>query len=115
MENYRAVISSTDKSTMGNMIQKTAFCLRKKGIRPGGITRADYKESLACETAYFSENNDFTYHTHPNGSIEPSEQDKVTTNRFNKKFMFIGLVPTNEVVVYGAADNFTKLLGRFKI
>lgn len=96
------------------MIMKTRSCLNTKGIKHP-ITMANYKEALACETAYFSENSDYTYHTHPNGSKEPSEQDKKTTNKFNKKFMFIGLVPSNKVVVYGKWDNFQEMLGEFRV
>ena len=114
MQDYRSVINSVDNSTFRNMIQKTRSCLESKGINHP-ITLENYSESLACETAYFSQNKDFTYHTHPNGSEEPSAQDIKTTNRFNKKFMFIGLVPSNEVVVYGKWDNFSKKLGKFKV
>lgn len=93
---------------------KTRQCLNNKGIKHP-ITMRSYKEALACETAYFSENNDYTYHTHPNGSEEPSEMDKKTTNKFKKSFMFIGLVPLNQVVVYGKWDNFETMLGKFRV
>ena len=96
------------------MINKTRDCLRAKGITTP-ISEDRFSEALTCETAIFSKENDYTYHTHPNGSPKPSQTDKDTTNKFNKKFMFIGLVPTREVVVYGADDNFTNMLGGFSI
>lgn len=111
---YEGVITPSDKSTFGNMINATRVCISKKGIRPGQITMKNFKEALACETAYFSQDNGFTYHTHPNGDPRPSDMDKRTTNRFKKKFMFIGLVPTREVVVYQAPE-FDQIIGKFKV
>lgn len=106
-DDYRSVINDADLATFKNLINKTRTCL-------GSSARTSH-DGLECETAYLSQNDLFTYHTHPNGTPMPSETDKKTTNRLNKRFMFIGLVPTNEVVVFGKHDNFTKLLGRFKV
>lgn len=108
-------VSSAEKSTMGNMITQTQHCLNQKGLTTREKKEANFDEMLKCETAYFSEGTAYTYHTHPNGNPYPSQQDKDTTNRFKKKFMFIGLVPTRTVVVYSAADNFTKMIGKFKV
>lgn len=106
---YNSVINSTDKSTFKNMIEITKRCLVAKGAN------SSFGEKLKCETAYFSQENNYTYHTHPCGSPEPSQADIDTTNKFHKKFMFIGLVPTNKVVVYGAHDNFKNMIGSFQV
>lgn len=111
---YESVITQGDKSTFGNMINATKLCLTKKGVRPGSITMKNFQQALDCETAYFSQDDGYTYHTHPNGDPNPSEMDRNTTNRFGKKFMFIGLVPTREVVVY-QAPKFDKIIGRFRV
>ena len=113
---WQSALGTADRSVFKNLINNTRQCLRSKGLPTNGDISVDqYKPAIACETAYFSLGNEFTYHTHPNGSPEPSDQDKITTSKHKKKFMFIGLVPSNEVVVYGSSDNFTRLLARFKV
>ncbi len=111
---YNSVITPRDRNTFGNMINATKLCITKKGIRAGSINMDNFQEALDCETAYFSQDNSFTYHTHPNGDPNPSEVDKKTTNRFKKRFMFIGLVPTRKVVVY-EAPKFDKIIGSFNV
>lgn len=111
---YKSVITPQDKNTFGNMISITKNCITKKGIRAGEITMKNFNEALDCETAYFSQNDAFTYHTHPNGDPNPSQTDKNTTNKFKKKFMFIGLVPQRKVVVYEAPD-FNEIVGSFRV
>lgn len=103
-----------ERNTFRNMIEATQNCIRKKGINPHKLTAANFDDAVDCETVYFSQDNGFTYHTHPNGDPTPSEIDKVTTNKFKKKYMLIGLVPQKKVVVYGA-PRFNKLLGSFSV
>ena len=91
------------------MIDITKRCLDQKG------SHVSFSEKLKCETAYFSQENSYTYHTHPCGNPRPSEADINTTNKYKKKFMFIGLVPTRKVVVYGNHDNFSKMIGSFAV
>lgn len=111
---YTKIINQTDVSTFRNMIDITKRCLDAKGsLNPNN--RRDFSEALKCETAYFSQENEYTFHTHPNGNPKPSEADINTTNKFHKKFMFIGLVPTRKVVVYGKKDNFSTMLGSFNV
>lgn len=106
---YTDIINQTDVSTFRNMIDITKRCLDKKG------SQSSFSEKLKCETAYFSQENDYTYHTHPCGNPKPSEADIKTTNKFKKKFMFIGLVPTRKVVVYSSQDNFSSMIGSFPV
>jgi len=101
-------LSTHDKQIFGHMIDKTKNCLAKQG-------NVEHKEMLKCETAMFSENNDYTYHTHPVGVPYPSEADIRTTARFKKKYLIIGLVPTRTVVVWGVYPKYDKLLGKFRV
>jgi hypothetical protein len=71
------------------------------------------KEAIQCETihpATMSQFNNFTFHTHPHNIPYPSNQDKVTTNNLNKKYLLIGVVPQNKTYVYSNDDDFTKPL-----
>lgn len=111
---YNSVITRGDKSTFRNMMDATQRCIRNKGINPHQLTAENFDAAVDCETVYFSQDNGFTYHTHPNGDPRPSEIDKTTTNRFKKKFMMIGLVPQKKVVVY-QAPRFDKLIGSFSV
>lgn len=111
---FNSVLKKDDKVTFGNMITATNRCLLKHGLRSGDINIDNFNQALACETAYFSEDDAFTYHTHPNGDPNPSDMDKTTTNRYKKKFMFIGLVPTRIVVCY-KAPKFDRIIGKFRV
>ncbi|MDA8040862.1 MAG: Mov34/MPN/PAD-1 family protein [Pirellulales bacterium] len=114
--NWKEAITPNEKASFAKLINSTKSCLRSKGISTtGGITDDQWRDAINCETAIFSTGSLYTYHTHPNGDPEPSEPDRRTTAKHGKQFMFIGLVPTNEVVVYGAADGYRRLLGRFKV
>lgn len=103
-----------ERNTFRNMINATQNCIRNKGINPHKLTAANFDEAVNCETVYFSQDNGYTYHTHPNGDPMPSQIDKDTTNRFKKKFMLIGLVPQKRVVIY-KAPKFDKLVGSFSV
>jgi len=70
---------------------------------------------IKCETALFSEGNDYTYHTHPNGVDFPSQADIDTTAKFKKKYLMIGLVPFREVVIWGDYPKYDKMLAKFKV
>ena len=65
-------------------------------------------DPIKCETAVLSSGNLFTYHTHPNGTPFPSDVDIKTTKRMGKRFLIIGLVPTNEIIIFSAIDGFHK-------
>ena len=52
-----------NKNVFSDLIQKTRDCM--SGLKEG-------EDDLQCETAYLSDGNLFTYHTHPNGVREPS-------------------------------------------
>ena len=90
------------------MINATRSCLQTTQPK----THAD---KIKCETAYFSELGSYTYHTHPVGVPYPSEVDKKTTAKFNKKYLVIGLVPTREVIVWGVFPKYDKIINRFKV
>ena len=111
---YSAVVTAKDRTTFRNMIDATKRCIQQKGINPHKLTAQNFDEAVDCETVYFSQNNDFTYHTHPNGDPTPSQIDKDTTNRFKKRYMMIGLVPQKKVVVY-VAPKFDRIIGSFSV
>lgn len=90
------------------MINETRRCLDT-------TNPATQDDRIKCETAYFSELDNFTYHTHPVGIEYPSEIDKQTTAKHRKQFLAIGLVPTNEVVVWGPYPTYDKIVARFKV
>lgn len=101
-------LTASDKEIFAAMIQNTKRCL--KNTRPK--THADL---MRCETAYFSELDDYTYHTHPRGLDYPSDLDRKTTKKFRKKYLAIGLVPSNEVVIWGDYPTYDKMIARFKV
>ena len=107
-------ITASEKKTFRNMIDATKRCIQNKGIDPHNLTAQTFDAAVDCETVYFSEDDKFTYHTHPNGDPRPSEIDKITTNKYKKKFMLIGLVPQKKVVVY-AAPRFDNIVGSFNV
>ena len=41
--------------------------------------------------------------------------DRDTTHNLKKQFLIIGLVPTNEIVVFENKDDFTRLITKFKV
>lgn len=51
-----------------------------------------------CEVA--SIGHDYTFHTHPRGTRQPSDVDIKTTLDLRKRFLCIGLVPTKKVICY---------------
>ena len=44
----------------------------------------------------------YTFHTHPRGTLEPSEADIETTRNLKKELLCIGLVPQKKVLCYSA-------------
>ena len=91
-----------------NMINKTKACLQNTKPKT-------HAGQIKCETALFSEGTDYTYHTHPNGINFPSQPDIQTTAKHKKKVLMIGLVPTNEVVVWGYYPTYDRMVARFKV
>lgn len=85
------------KPIFSQLMEKTRNCLENIGNDP---------DRIQCETAYLSEQNAFTFHTHPDGTRYPSEIDKRTTKRLKKDYLCIGLVPTGETVCWHKKDNF---------
>ena len=104
----RIAFSENEKSTFSNMIERTKHCLNN--TKP-----ADHAGEIACETAYFSEQTNYTYHTHPRGVPYPSQADINTTARFKKKYLIIGLVPTREVIVWGTYPSYNRMMARFRL
>ena len=102
------MFTSSEKSTFRNMIAATRSCLNTSNPK-------NHADKVKCETAYFSELGNFTYHTHPVGVPYPSETDRKTTARFKKKYLVIGLVPNNEVIVWGVYPKYDKVITRFKV
>ena len=90
------------------MINQTKRCLANTAPNT-------HDGQIKCETAYFSQLNNYTYHTHPNGVLEPSDIDVATTAKHKKQFLVIGLVPSNEVVVWGPYPTYNKLVARFRL
>ena len=68
----------------------------------------DDDDPIECEVAYLSEDDKFTWHTHPQGTREPSSIDRITTKKLNKDYLCIGLVPTGETVCWHKDDGFKK-------
>lgn len=102
-------LDNSDKTIFGSMIDKTRKCLENQ---PAGVS---HKEKIQCETAIFSDEKTYTYHTHPVGIPTPSEADIKTTRKFKKKYLIIGLVPTRTVVIWGVYPTYDKLIGKFKV
>lgn len=114
MDGFRAIITASDKAAFSGMIDATRRCLNRKGLPAGRLREDQFDEAVRCELAMFSADNEYTYHTHPNGDPVPSDVDKRTTNKYRKKYMMIGLVPTRRVVVY-EAPAFDRIIGEFSV
>ena len=102
------MFSAAEKAIFKNMIGETRKCLNKTNPQ-------NQDDRIKCETAYFSELDNYTYHTHPVGIEYPSEIDKQTTAKHGKQYLVIGLVPTNEIVVWGPYPTYDKIITRFKV
>jgi hypothetical protein len=85
-----------NKRIFSDLMEKTRQCMANNPD----------DDPIECETAYLSANNEFTFHTHPQGTREPSEIDRNTTKRLNKDLLCIGLVPTGETVCWSKEDGF---------
>ena len=85
------------KNIFDSLIKRTQNCMNNIN---------DDDDPIECEVAYLSEDNKFTWHTHPAGTREPSDVDIKTTNNLKKDFLCIGLVPTGETVCWHKDDNF---------
>lgn len=93
---HRAEIEQYGEA-FAELMQKTRQCLQNIGNDP---------DRVQCETALLSEQNKFTFHTHPDGTRYPSDIDKRTTKKLNKDYLCIGLVPNGETVCWHKKDNF---------
>jgi len=70
----------------GTAISRTQECLQTE--KPADTNK--------CE--YYSIGENYTFHTHPRGTPQPSEQDIETTKKLNKEWLMLGLVPQKKVV-----------------
>ena len=81
-----------------------------------GNDAASIKKQIACEVIHpqtLSDFSNFTFHTHPARIDYPSEADKKTTTKLKKEYLVIGVVPTNQIVVYEQSDNYQNMIARF--
>ena len=81
-----------------------------------GNDSTSIKRQIACEVIHpqtLSPFSNFTFHTHPARIDYPSEADKKTTTKLKKQYLVIGIVPTNQIVVYEQSDNFENIIARF--
>lgn len=102
------MFSTNQKRIFAEMINQTKLCLQNTNPQ-------SHEAKVKCETALFSDLDGYTYHTHPNGTPEPSDIDIRTTARHKKKYLAIGLVPQNEVIVWGEYPTYNKIITRFKL
>ena len=81
-----------------------------------GTDSASIKKQIACEVIHpqtLSPFSNFTFHTHPARIDYPSEADKKTTTKLKKEYLVIGVVPTNQIVVYEQSDGYQNMIARF--
>ena len=81
-----------------------------------GNDSASIKAQIACEVIHpqtLSPFSNFTFHTHPARIDYPSEADKKTTTKLKKEYLVIGVVPTNQIVVYEQSDGYENMIARF--
>ena len=81
-----------------------------------GNDSTSIKKQIACEVIHpqtLSPFSNFTFHTHPARIDYPSDADRKTTTKLNKEYLVIGVVPTNQIVVYEQSDNFENMIARF--
>jgi len=74
------------------------------------------KSQIACEVIHpqtLSPFSNFTFHTHPAPIDYPSDADKKTTTKLKKEYLVIGVVPTNQIVVYEQSDGYQNMIARF--
>ena len=81
-----------------------------------GNDSTSIKRQIACEVIHpqtLSPFSNFTFHTHPARIDYPSPADKKTTSKLKKEYLVIGVVPTNQIVVYQQSDNYENMIARF--
>ena len=81
-----------------------------------GNDPSSIKKQIACEVIHpqtLSPFSNFTFHTHPARIDYPSDADRKTTTKLKKEYLVIGVVPTNQIVVYEQSDNFENMIARF--
>lgn len=84
-----------------SLMQQTADCVANGG------------DPISCETAYLSESDWFTFHTHPNDIPYPSDVDIKTTKGFNKEFLCIGLVNERRTICFHKSDGYQNIVCEF--
>ena len=108
MEDVNRLLTPGVKRIFKELISQTRTCMKN-------TSNGSFEDDLKCETAYLSDHNGYTYHTHPNGNESPSEVDRRTTQRLGKQYLIIGMVPTNKIVVYSKDDGFKKMITSFYV
>ena len=81
-----------------------------------GNDSTSIKKQIACEVIHpqtLSPFSNFTFHTHPARIDYPSDADRKTTTKLNKEYLVIGVVPTNQIVVYEQSDGYQNMIARF--
>ena len=81
-----------------------------------GNDSTSIKKQIACEVIHpqtLSPFSNFTFHTHPARIDYPSDADKKTTTKLKKEYLVIGVVPTNQIVVYEQSDGYQNMIARF--
>jgi len=76
----------------------------------------DVQGAIQCETIHpstLSKFSNFTFHTHPHNIDYPSQTDIDTTANMGKKYLLIGVVPRNKVVVYSQDDGYKSKIAEF--
>ena len=82
-----------------------------------GTSKKQIERQIACEVIHpqtLTPFSNFTFHTHPARIDYPSPADINTTkNVLKKEYIVIGVVPTDQIVVYEQSDNFENMIARF--
>ena len=81
-----------------------------------GTSKKQIEKQIACEVIHpqtLTPFSNFTFHTHPARIDYPSPKDIETTTNLKKEYIVIGVVPTNQIVVYEQSDNFENMIARF--
>ena len=94
---------SVDNKLFHVAMDNTRKCLQ---LNPG-------VDPVMCETAVLSDNDWYTFHTHPRGVDYPSDVDIETTKRLGKEYLCIGLVPENRTICFHENDGFQNIVCEF--
>jgi hypothetical protein len=108
-DNLRALMQSYTPSLAGGTVTKGSFSEPSvcpvipeaaEMINRSAKFMAEKHPQDTNDAEVASIGHDYTYHTHPRGTPQPSEADINTTTQLGKRFLCIGLVPNKEVICY---------------